>query len=82
MEIGIFDSEGEQVWADKRELKVAVSEEELKADRKKTASFHLAIEVKEGAGRLLDGKNRIELLIKNRTGGAFLKKVRDFNLRQ
>lgn len=78
--IGIFDPEGNSVWTDKRDIDVSVSEEDIKTDRGKKIAFQLPILITDGAERLLGGSNRIELTLKNKTGGAVLKKVQKFTL--
>jgi GWxTD domain-containing protein len=78
--LSIFDPQGNSVWSEKRELEVGVLEEEIKSGRTKTISFQLPILITDGARRLSGGSNRIELTLKNRTGGAFLKKSQTFRL--
>jgi GWxTD domain-containing protein len=76
----VFDPEGKSVWGEKKKLEVSVSEEEIKSEQKKSLSFRLPILIAEGVQRLLSGTNRIELTLKNSTGGALLKKVQKFTL--
>ena len=78
--IGIFAPDGDSVWSENRELEVSVSEEEIKSDRTKKLGFQLPILITEGAERLLGGSNRVELTLRNRTGGAILKKIQKFTL--
>lgn len=78
--MGIFDPEGNSVWAEKRDIEVSVSEEEIKSDRGKKIAFQLPVVITEGARRLIGGSNRIELTLKNKTGGAVLKKAQKFTL--
>lgn len=80
VELKLNDSEGSLVWEKKESYEIEIDEEELKKSKGKSYNMEIPVRISEDAGRLLGGKNKLHVRLKNRTGGEELRKVVEFKL--
>ncbi len=74
------DFERSLIWEYKGAFGIAIKEDELKEKQRKMYQIEIALVLEKDLERLRQGKNLLYALVKNRTGGAELKKVMEFRL--
>jgi GWxTD domain-containing protein len=71
---------GRLVWQHKQSFPLELSEEELKAQRKKDYRLEIPFVLTEGLEKLRQEKGRVQVVLHNQTGGEEVRKVFEFKL--
>ncbi len=71
---------GQLVWEHKESYPLLMTEEELKAKRKKDYRLEIPFVLTEGLERLRQEKGRVQVILHNRTGGEEVRKTFEFKL--
>ncbi len=69
------DAAGEVRWTHEEDFAIALKEDELAERKRGSFSREIPFAVEDAADRLRQGKNILEIRLKNRTGGEELRKV-------
>ena len=80
LKLQLKDGEGTLIWEYEGSLEVEISEQELKESMKKEYHIEIPFVWDKDVDKLRKGKNRLFGLLKNRTGGEELRKIREFTL--
>ena len=68
------------VWEKDESFKVETDEEKLEANKRESFKIEIPFVLEKNVNDLRQGKNRIFVTLRNRTGGDEMKKVMDFNI--
>ena len=68
------------VWEKDESFKVETDEEKLEANKRESFKIEIPFVLEKSVNNLRQGKNRIFVTLRNRTGGDEMKKVMDFNI--
>jgi GWxTD domain-containing protein len=74
------DSGGSLVWEHEEAFEIAIKEAELKNKQNKMYEIKIPLILEHDLEKLRQGKNLLQALIVNRTGGEELRKVMEFSL--
>ena len=78
LKLELKDAEGTLIWEYEDSFDIEISEQELKESMIKEYTIEIPFAWHKDVDKLRKGKNRLLALIKNRTGGEELKKIREF----
>jgi GWxTD domain-containing protein len=78
LKLELRDAEGNLIWEYEDSLDIKISEQELKESMIKEYNIEIPFALDKDVDKLRKGKNKLFALIKNRTGGEELRKIREF----
>lgn len=78
LKLELKDAEGTLIWEYEDSFDIEISEQELKESRIKEYNIEIPFTWDKDVDKLRKGKNQLFALIKNRTGGEELRKIREF----
>lgn len=78
--LDLKDSENNSIWEYEKAFEIEMKEVELEKRKKKNYKIEISLILEKNLEKLRQGKNRLQALIKNRTGEEDLKKVMEFKL--
>lgn len=78
LKLELKDAEGTLIWEYEDSFDIEISEQELKESRIKEYNIEIPFAWDKDVDKLRKGKNQLFALIKNRTGGEELRKIREF----
>ena len=78
LKLELKDAEGTLIWEYEDSFDIEISEQELKESRIKEYNIEIPFVWDKDVDKLRKGKNQFFALIKNRTGGEELRKIREF----
>ena len=79
LKLQLKDAEGTLIWEFEGSFDVEISEQELKESMKEEYNVEIPFVWDRDVDKLRKGKNRLFALLKNRTGGEELRKIREFS---
>lgn len=68
------------IWEHKESLEIVMEEEELRANKNKKYRIEIPFSIEKDLEKLQEGKNRLFVSLRNRTGGEEQKKILEFSL--
>jgi GWxTD domain-containing protein len=80
VELEIRDSDNAVRWQYKNSYNVAMTPEQLKENQKNSYRIEIPFAVDQDVEAFREGRNKIQIVLKNRTGQEELRKVADFKL--
>jgi GWxTD domain-containing protein len=80
LELEIRDSNNAVRWQYKNSYNVAMTPEQLKENQKNKYRIEIPFAVDQGIDAFRQGRNKIQIVLKNRTGQEELRKVAEFKL--
>jgi len=78
LKLELKDAEGTLIWEYEDSFDIEISEQELKESNIKEYKIEIPFAWDKDVDKLRKGKNQLFALIKNRTGGEELRKIREF----
>lgn len=80
VQIELKDFEGNLIWEHEEAFEISMKEEELKERQNEKFGVEIPFMLEKDLERLRQEKGLFHIVLKNRTGGGELKKVREFKL--